>query len=247
MRGWVRLHRKTMQSQVFEDPHLLKTWMFCLFRASFRRRWVSIRTGKGTTQVELQPGQFVCGRKAAAKRLRMPEGTIYDRLNKLAKIGCINKQSNRHYTLVSVCNWGRYQNSKIASQQQAPQRTSNQPSTNQQPTNIKKNGGKKVSKKDHKNIQQAAEIEFPQALDSPACRAAWDEWLAYKREIGEPYKSSKSAVAQLKRQAKVGPARFIAAVEYTIAQGYKGICEEKTNGKPTSKPDGPVAPTLFDP
>ena len=75
-------------------------------------------------------------------------------------------------------------------------------------------------------------LKFPPSLDTQEAHEAWTRWLVYKKTIGKPYKSADSQEAQLRRQEKLGATRFIAAVEFSIAQNYQGIFEENQNGKP---------------
>lgn len=82
-----------------------------------------------------------------------------------------------------------------------------------------------------KTISEVAiDKEFPSNLDNERCRKAWGEWLAYKNDRKEKYKSEKSELLTLKRFSQFGPDRFCAAIEYSIAQNWQGIHEEKKGG-----------------
>jgi len=107
--GWVKLHRKLLKSQVFANDGLLKVWIWCLLKANHEKQWIPIKTGKGFTEVEILPGQFIFGRKAAASELRMKARTVYDRMLKLKKLQNIAIQPNSHYSLISIINWDGYQ------------------------------------------------------------------------------------------------------------------------------------------
>jgi len=80
----------------------------------------------------------------------------------------------------------------------------------------------------------AAELRWPESIDTPESRKAWDEWINYRRESKKPLKPQ-SQQAQLNRIAEWGPQRLIAAVSHSIAQGYQGLFEPggKTNGSIT--------------
>ncbi len=96
--GWVKLHRKSIRSQVFQTDGLWKVWTWCLMKANHEDTWVPIITGKGTTEVLVKRGQFVFGRKSAAKALKMDESTIYKRMMKLKNMENCNIQSNTQGT-----------------------------------------------------------------------------------------------------------------------------------------------------
>lgn len=109
--GWIKLHRKIQRSSVFKNEGLLKTWLWCLLKANHEDAWIPISTGKGKTEVLVKRGQFVFGRKSAAKSLDMDESTVYKRMRKLENMGNCNTQSNSHYSIVTILNYELYQGS----------------------------------------------------------------------------------------------------------------------------------------
>lgn len=110
--GYIRLHRKTLDSQVFQNEGLFKVWMWCLLRANYKEQWVLIKTGRGTTEVHLLPGQFIFGRKTAAKSLKMKPSTVWKRIVKLKNMGNLNIESSTHYSVITVINWEFYQDTE---------------------------------------------------------------------------------------------------------------------------------------
>jgi len=77
-----------------------------------------------------------------------------------------------------------------------------------------------------------AVVEIPKELDSPEFQAAWSEWLQHRREIKKPATptAQRKALAAL---TVMGPARAIAAINHSVANGWQGIFEpngESTNG-----------------
>ena len=66
-------------------------------------------TGKGETEVELLPGQFIFGRKTAARSMKMKESTIRNRIEKLKKLEKIDIKSDTHYSIITIRNWETYQ------------------------------------------------------------------------------------------------------------------------------------------
>jgi hypothetical protein len=131
---WFRLHRSIMDSRVFQNEGLLKVWIWCLCRANWKRCYVAITTGRGSTEVELQPGQFIFGRATAAKALRMKSATVQDRMRKLVDIKNIIMQPVTHYSIVTICNWATYQEAQTEARQEDRHPSINQPSPKHQPT-----------------------------------------------------------------------------------------------------------------
>lgn len=133
--GWIKIHRKLIKSRVFANEGLLKVWIWCLLKANHEKDWALIKTGRGSTEVEVLPGQFIFGRKTAAKQLRMKPRTVYDRMLKLENTQNLAIQPNTHYSLISIINWDSYQcNDK--------QDATGNPTPIQQPSNTNKNDKK---------------------------------------------------------------------------------------------------------
>jgi hypothetical protein len=76
----------------------------------------------------------------------------------------------------------------------------------------------------------ASEPPIPDALDTPEFRAAWEEWLQYRRERRLTTYTATGAKGQWSRLAKWGVTRAVEAIGYSIAQNYQGIYEEKQSG-----------------
>jgi len=67
---------------------------------------------------------------------------------------------------------------------------------------------------------------LPTPLDTPECRSALSDWLAYKTESRKPYKTERGWQAQLTRLSAWGSARVVAAVAWSMSQNYQGLFEE---------------------
>ena len=105
MEGWIKLHRKLLSSKIFSNEKILKIWIWCLLKASSQ----AYETIVGLTNVKLEKGQFIFGRKKAAEELKMNENTIYKYMKVLEKEQNINIKSNNKYSIVTIEKWGQYQ------------------------------------------------------------------------------------------------------------------------------------------
>ena len=94
--GYVFLHRKLIDSRVFQNAELLKVFIWCLLKANHKGAWVSIKTGRGETEVYIKTGQFIFGRSTAAKDLRMPASPVRNRIRTLQKIKIISVKTDNH-------------------------------------------------------------------------------------------------------------------------------------------------------
>lgn len=76
-------------------------------------------------------------------------------------------------------------------------------------------------------------ITFPTGWDTPEVREALQRWLAYKRSRKEKYKAFGQYIGtQFKRFPT--PTAFVAAVEFSMAQGYAGIYPERSSARTTT-------------
>lgn len=126
-RGYIKLHRKSFDSGLMQNPNLWTFFCYCLLKASHKDRKELING----SMVEIKAGQFIFGRKQASTDLRMSEQTIRTCLKKLEKYEILISQSTNRFSLVTLINWGLYQSDD---EQLTSQLTNNQPATNQQLT-----------------------------------------------------------------------------------------------------------------
>ena len=77
-----------------------------------------------------------------------------------------------------------------------------------------------------KEKKERVPLVFPETLDTPEHRKAWDDFIEHKRRIRKPYKSIESQNEQLRRWA-ARPSEFIAAIRDTIANEWVGLQWEK--------------------
>jgi hypothetical protein len=152
--GFIKLHRAILNSEVFQSNALLKVWIWCLLKASYKKYSFSIPAGKGTAVIDLEPGQFVFGRKTAALELKMTEGGLYERILKLKNSGNITVESNNRFSIITIVKWRTYQDcigiGNSENMDEKKEQQSNSKSNNK--SNSKNNG-----KSNNKNDQNAYE------------------------------------------------------------------------------------------
>lgn len=135
---YIKLYRCIEDSQAFQNPELFKVWVWCLVRANYKDRWLSVKTGRGTTEVFLKRGQFIFGRNEAAKKLKMRPTTLRDRMKKLANMQNLAIQPATHYSIVTVCKYDDYQSRDDSNQQPTRLPTANQPPQTRRYKKVKK-------------------------------------------------------------------------------------------------------------
>ena len=139
---YILLSRAIIESDVFASQKLLKIWIWCLCRASFKDRVVSLKIGRGETPVRIKRGQFIFGRHSAEEELFIDGSTIYKSMQKLKELGNIEIESSNQYSIITVNNYDTYQDPdkyKVATKEQP---SNNQVTSKEQVSNTNKKGNK---------------------------------------------------------------------------------------------------------
>lgn len=84
------------------------------------------------------------------------------------------------------------------------------------------------------------EVPVPEDL-----REAVEQWLAYKKEQFRFTYKPIALAALMKRMAKMGAERAAAAVDFSMAGGWEGLFEEKTNGGSKGAAPWEVPPAAY--
>lgn len=175
MAGWIKLHRKLKDSLVFDNPDLLKVWIWCLLKATHDDYTQMI----GLQEVELKKGQFIFGRKVAANELKMSESKTYRLIKKLENMQNLNIKANNKFSVITIENWGLYQSDDCKSEQQSEQQMNNKRTTNEQQMNTNKNI------KNIKNINNIYTL-FDSYSDNADLRQALRDYSIMRNKIKAP-------------------------------------------------------------
>ncbi len=125
--GWVKLHRQALDNGWLKNPVLWAFWSYCLLRANHK----PCTTIVGYQQVQLEPGQFIFGRKQAMEDLSLSEQNIKTCLKNLKNTKNLTVKVTNKFSVITVVNWHIYQDEEEETNQQTNQRlTSNSPATN---------------------------------------------------------------------------------------------------------------------
>jgi hypothetical protein len=165
--GYIKLFRSLLDSRVFASEKALKIWVWLLLKVTFEKRFVSLKVGKGTTVVELLPGELIFGRFQAEETLCIDGSTIYKKLKEFEVEEMITIKSNSHYSIISICNWETYQglnNDEVTTNEQPSNKqvTTKEQASNKQVTT--KEQASNTNKKDKKDKEEKKEYISPSDL-----------------------------------------------------------------------------------
>lgn len=169
--GWIKLHRKLLDSWIFQDSVVLKVWIYILLSVTHRTRQVIFRG----QVLELKPGEMTAGRRQIAESTFLSEMQVRRALTRLERNQQINQQKSRRCSLIQVLKWETHQESN---QQNNPQ--NNQLTTNREPTDNQLTTTKQECKKER--MEEDAECASTARVS--ANRPDLNEVLFYAQKIG---------------------------------------------------------------
>lgn len=222
--GYILISRGLLDSDIFASQKLLKIWIWCLCKANFKDRSVPLKIGKGETIIQVKRGSFIFGRFKAEEELFIDGSTIYKSIKKLEEMGMVDISSSNQYSIITICNYDTYQQScnyKIASKEQ---QNDKQVTTKGQASNTTKE--RKTSKERKK--------EYNYDFVSDKFKVIFFEWIQYKKERNEMYKTQTSLQTcynNLLKFSKDNPETAKEIVNNSIGNNWSGFFPLKENNK----------------
>ena len=182
--GWFKTYRSICESAVFQDPKVLKLWIYILANAEYKD-YTTITNGG---IVSVKKGQLITGRKKLSLETDFSEEQIRRMLKILSDLGNIEIKTTNKYSVITVVNWGKYQDDSENSTNKQP--TNNQQITNNQPTDNQQTTTNKEYKEyiEYKEFKEgvedtcACEDDFPACLPSPTPTLAEVRDFCYGRD-----------------------------------------------------------------
>lgn len=189
--GWFAFHRKTLESVVWTDPALFRLWMLCLAKASHKTTDFLF----DGSVIQLNPGDFVTGRKSLTDEYnqglkasnKISESKTWRLLNKLKSNSVLNIKSTTKYSVISITNWGKYQNSEQPNEQQVNNgwtASEQRLNTNNNDNNNNNVNNKEISltpPTDKKNINSS--LDVPEVNEE---QKAKELYQLFEKEFGRP-------------------------------------------------------------
>jgi hypothetical protein len=150
MEGWIKLHRAFAKWEWSDEPFMVSLFIHLIVAASNRdTKW------KGEI---IKRGQLIFGRKKWATKTGISEQSIRTCLKKLQMTGEINLKSTNGYSIITICNYEKYQ--AVPGTKQPREQPLDQPATNQRPTSDQPHRKKEKKEKKEKNNTEPDEPIF---------------------------------------------------------------------------------------
>ena len=120
-RGFVKVYRKLEDSGILKDPHACQFFLWAMLKATHRPHQQPV----GNQVVDLEPGQFISGRKVAALELGISEMVFRGVSKKMENLDFITIKPTNKFSIFTIINWDTYQNRDFENNQQDNQQTTN--------------------------------------------------------------------------------------------------------------------------
>lgn len=225
MDGWIKIHRKLLDWEWYDDGNAVRVFLHLLLTANFEpKKWHGIT---------IERGQLATSVVNLASQVHLTSKQIRIVLEKLKNTNEIDIQTTNKYTLITICKYADYQTQEATIGQ-----TNGNQMANEGQTNGNQRATTKEIKKDKK--ERTEENIFAQAVDElqpeikesiMACANEIECWIDYKKnEFRAKYKTAISFKAFLNKLYNLGngnPEIMKAIIEQSIANHYQGIFELK--------------------
>ena len=238
MEGYINLHRTLIDSMIFSSQTGLKIWIWLLLKASFKKRYVSLKIGKGETIVTIERGQLLFGRYKAEEELCIDGSTVYKWIKKLEENDMISIKSNNQYSIITICNYDAYQGENTNEEQPS----NNQVTTKEQQSNSRvtaeeqqSNTYNKVNKvnkvnKDN-NIDTVKSFDFKKAfLQLGVDSKILEDWLKVRK--AKKAVNSETAFNGIKNKMKASGKSYNECVTISAEKSWAGFDIEWLKEKP---------------
>lgn len=126
MEGWISLHRKFLSWEWFDKPEMVQLFIWLLLNANY--------TDKKWQGQVIKRGQILTTTPKIMEALRLSEQQTRTCIGRLKSTGEITCKSTNKYTIITICNYDRYQNDNLESNGQNNGQP-NTPATDEQRTN----------------------------------------------------------------------------------------------------------------
>ncbi len=105
MTGWIKLHRRILESGLLNHPNALAVFCWLLLTATHKDRNHPTKYGV----IKLKRGQVVTGRKILAHKLELSERNIRTALDLLSRLEITTIETTKHYSVITLVNYSKYQ------------------------------------------------------------------------------------------------------------------------------------------
>ena len=148
MEGWIKLHRKLLEWEWYDEPNTFRLFMHCLLKANHKDN-----NYRGQL---VKAGSFLTSRDLLAKETGLSTQQVRTSLKRLESTNEITTKKSKKGTVLQVVKYVEYQ---LVNQQTNQKLTNNQPTDNQQLTTNNNDNNDNNEKKLNIDASQIKKLE----------------------------------------------------------------------------------------
>ena len=226
MNGFIKLHRQLIDWEWYSDINVCRLFIHCLLRANHKeKKW------HGKTILK---GSFITSYENLSIETGLTVRQVRTALDKLKMTGELTHKGQAQYSIITINNWDKFQEND----KQVDNLMTNERQTNDKQMTTNKNDKNEKNDKNIKNnitpLPPLGEIDIllqKITNDLPLInRDKWkglvQEWLSYKREKKQTYRSERSLRAFIKNLRNLSDDEFLKAeqiINRSIGNNWSGI------------------------
>jgi hypothetical protein len=215
--GFVKIHRKILKWEWYEDISVKVLFLHCLILAN--------HTDKSWRGVKIQTGEFVSSLGNLAKGSGLSVRQVRTSLEKLEATNELTRTATNRFSIIKVNNYSTYhERGKKSDKVVDKQATNNRQTSDKQPTTTKnvKNVKKEKKKKEEKDLI------FPECIEKKLIEEYFQNRIDIKKAMTHLAKEKFLKKVQ-KFHDKGQDVKTL--IEKAIIAGWSDIYEDKENGK----------------
>lgn len=206
--GWIKLHRRTLEWEWYDDINTSRLFIHCLLKANHKdKKWRGLDINRGSFWTSLDALSDETGLSKKSVR------TSLDRLKSTCELADKGHSTGRlRGRMITVCNYDSYQ---AEGTQTAPETADKGQAS----------GTQRAATKNVKNEKnEIKEILIPIGINAPA----WSEWVEY-RKSKKKVVSQKAATKQFGLLLKYSDFEQQQIINSSISNDYQGLFEPKVS------------------
>lgn len=248
--GWVKLYRSLLDHPVWSHHNAARTLTWIFMRVNWK---VGYHNGRPVPR-----GSLITGRHAGSEAVGLSPSTFQRALDKLVELGCITIKADNQKTIVTLCNYERYQGDEQPERTADGQRMDSERTADGQRMDTIEEGKKGSTEEPKKNTPAATPpggssdkpakpktkppafdplaIAIPTSLDTPLFRQAWAAWAAHRVEI-KARLTEQSTKQQIRLLVELGHDNAVETIRTSIRQSWRGLFPQPAKGQ-SDRPNG---------
>ena len=226
-RGYIKLYRCIAENEIWNSEPFSRgqAWIDVLMLTARKETMTRIRG----IPLHLQPGQAALSERWLADRWQWSRGKVERFLSELTNERQIEQQKNNVSTLITVVNWGKYQETEPQTEPQTG------PQVEPQTGHRRATNGHIQEWKEGKEVTDKQPIQPPALPDDlmawPEMSELWPAFLEMRKKKRAPM-TPKAAELIAAKLTAWGPDKGTAAIKNSITNGWQGVFEPRQDQQP---------------